>query len=329
MINTLKVKKLGYDIDNLTEFDWEYISECQKLSESFIEKYQDKVDWMSISEGQKLSEQFIDKFKDKVDWDYISIYQNLSEPFIDKYKDKVNWVWISKYQKLSESFIGRYQDKVDWVYISAYQKLSESFIEKYQDEVNWDYISKNQKLSEPFIEKFQDRVGWKNISKYQKLSENFIKKYQNKVDWEYISKYQNLSESFIKKYKHKNGFHMYLINDSWYYKSTEFKKEQVVNTGLYDCYDNYFIAYKGIRSDNYSKFNFQYQYFVGNTYECFADYSDDEDSFGLSAWTYDKAKEYCNEKIIKVKIYYKDVARVVHDGGKIRCCKFEVLEEVK
>ena len=121
---------------------------------------------------------------------------------------------------------------------------------------------------------------------------------------------------------------MDFINDSWHYKSTEFKKEQVINTGLYDCHDDYFIAYKGIRSDNYSKYNFQYQYFVGETYESFADYSSDENSFGLSAWTYDKAKKYCNEKIIKVKIYYKDVARVVYNGGKIRCCKFEVLEEV-
>ena len=119
------------------------------------------------------------------------------------------------------------------------------------------------------------------------------------------------------------------INDSWYYKSTEFKKEQVINTRLYDCYDEYFIAYKGIRSDNYSAFNFQYQYFVGNIYESFADCSDDEDSFGLSAWTYEDAKDYCDEKIIKVKIYYKDVARVVHSGGKIRCSKFEVLEEIE
>ena len=29
--------------------------------------------------------------------------------------------------------------------------------------------------------------------------------------------------------------------------------------------------------------------------------------------------------VIKVKVNYEDVGRVVHDGGKIRCSKFTVL----
>ena len=217
--------------------------------------------------------------------------------------------------------------KYAWENISMDRYLSKFFIEEFQDKVDWECISACQRLSEDFIEKYQDKVDWGCISVYQKLSESFIEKYQDKVDWECISAYQHLSDSFIEKYKDK--LNMDYINDSWRYKPTEFKKEQVINTGLYDCHDDYFIAYKGIRSDNYSAYNFQYQYFVGNTYECFADYSDDKSSFGLSAWTYEKAKKYCNEKIIKVKIYYKDVARVVHNGGKIRCSKFEVLEEVE
>ncbi len=70
-------------------------------------------------------------------------------------------------------------------------------------------------------------------------------------------------------------------------------------------------------------------YEVGGVYESHADHTEEEYSFGLSAWTYEKAKEYCNQKIIKLKIYYKDVARLVHDNGKIRCTRFEVLEEVE
>lgn len=216
--------------------------------------------------------------------------------------------------------------KDDWKYIPIYYELSESFIEKYKDEVCWENISHFQKLSENFIEKFHHKINWFYVSSYQKLSKNFIEEFQDKINWDYISAYQKLSEQFIEKYKDK--LDLYSINDSWYYRSTEFKKEQVVDTKLYECYKDYFIAYKGIRSDNYSKFNFQYQYFVGNIYESNADYSDDEDSFGLSAWTYEKAKKYCDEKIVKVKIYYKDIARIVYNGGKIRCCKFEVLEEI-
>lgn len=39
----------------------------------------------------------------------------------------------------------------------------------------------------------------------------------------------------------------------------------------------------------------------------------------------EKAREYCNDLIIKVKIRYEDVARLVHNNGKIRVTKFEVL----
>ncbi len=182
-----------------------------------------------------------------------------------------------------------------------YQKLSEGFIEKHKDNVNWKFISKNQALSEPFIEKNVDRVDWYYVSKYQKLSEIFIE-------------------------KHKYNLDIDLINDSWHYKSTEFKRQAVVDTGLYECYDDYFIAYKGMRVDRYSKFNFQYQYLPNQTYETFADYSADGNSFGFSAWNYENAKGYCDELVVKVKIYYKDVARVVHNGNKIRACRITVLD---
>ena len=98
-----------------------------------------------------------------------------------------------------------------------------------------------------------------------------------------------------------------------------------MDTGMYECYDDYFIAYKGIRSDRYSAYNFQYQYLPKETYECFADTSNTESSFGLSVWDYENAKEYCDKLIVKCKVYYSDVARVVHHGGKIRCNKITVL----
>lgn len=243
--------------------------------------------------------------------------------------NKEGWEYISYNEKLSESFIEKYIDELDIYFISAYQKLSELFIESHINKLDIDLISKYQKLSESFIEKHFDKLNIMSISQYQKLSESFIEKYIcrfNDYIMRYISQYQLLSESFIEKYQ--NRLYMDFVEDSWYYKSTEFKKQAIVNTKLYDCYDDYFVAYKGIRSDNYSKFNFQYQYFVGNIYESFADYSSDESSFGLSAWTLENAKDYCDEKIIKVKIKYEDIARIVHDNGKIRCCKFEVLEDI-
>jgi hypothetical protein len=67
---------------------WWYISYLQKLSESFIEKYKDKVDWSRVSLYQKLSEDFIEKYEDKVDWYCIFKYQKLSPEFKEKWKHK-------------------------------------------------------------------------------------------------------------------------------------------------------------------------------------------------------------------------------------------------
>ena len=95
---------------------------------------------------------------------------------------------------------------------------------------------------------------------------------------------------------------------------------------MYECHKDFFYAYKGIRNDRYSKYNFQYQYLPGETYECFSDYSDNENSFGLSAWTKEGAENYCSELVIKVKIYYRDVTAVVHNNKKIRCKKLTVMD---
>ena len=54
---------LGTDYkDIITNKQWEDISMCQKLSESFIREYQDKVDWYWISKRQELSEPFIREY---------------------------------------------------------------------------------------------------------------------------------------------------------------------------------------------------------------------------------------------------------------------------
>ena len=46
--------------------------------------------WQLISQEEKLSEEFIEKFQDKVDWEWISFFQKLSEEFIEKFQDKLS-----------------------------------------------------------------------------------------------------------------------------------------------------------------------------------------------------------------------------------------------
>src|SRR5574344_2076628 len=112
----------------------EEIKDIEKFFDENVDNFE--VDWYYISKNQKLSEEFIDKYNDKVYWGYISQYQKLSEEFIEKHYDKVYWCYISIYQTLSEEFIEKHKHKVDWGYISQFQKLSESFIEKHIDKVN-------------------------------------------------------------------------------------------------------------------------------------------------------------------------------------------------
>ena len=190
--------------------------------------------------------------------------------------------------------------------------------------MHWGYISACQHLSDDFIREFKYRVNWDWISKYHHLSEDFIREFADKVDWHYISCYQHLSKEFIEEFKDR--LIMCHVDKSWHYKSVEEKKKAVMDTGLYECHEDYFIAYKGIRADRYSTYNFQYQYLKGHTYETWCDCSDNENSYGFSAWTEKEARDYCNELVVRVKVRYEDVGRVVHDGGKIRCFKMEILD---
>jgi hypothetical protein len=221
---------------------------------------------------------------------------------IKKFKDKVSWYYISKYQKLSENFIREFKDKVNWGFISLYQKLSEDFIREFKDKVDWYCISSNQKLSEDFIIEFKDKVNWDFISEYQKLSPKFRKKFKIKVpknNWLYTSKKEKLK--YIKK-----------------------------NTNYEIIDNNYIIAYKSVRNDYFSVFNRQYIYKVGETYHSNCDCNlDQENSFGLSAWTKEKALEYHSiGKLLKVKIPIEKIGAIVHKNNKIRTFELTVLEEI-
>ena len=92
---------------------------------------------------------------------------------------------------------------------------------------------------------------------------------------------------------------------------------------------DYVIAYKAVRKNGASVFKPRIIYEIGKIYEAHCDYNqDNENSFGLSAWTKERAKEYYDEgKILKVKIHIDDLG-VIIDDYKLRCRKLEILQEV-
>ena len=94
---------------------------------------------------------------------------------------------------------------------------------------------------------------------------------------------------------------------------------------------SYIYAYKSTRIGGYSLYNFQYKYEIGKEYESHADHNlGNSNSFGLSAWTEEKALDYYSRgELYKVKIHINDIAAIVHDNQKLRCTKFMVVERVK
>ena len=289
--------------------DWEAVSTYEQLPDWFIKKHINDINFLCISRCHVLTDEFLLKFRKEVNWNQISMYRKLSEETIRNFASYVDWVFISTYQKLSEKFIDEFKDYVSWEHISWCQMLSESFIEKHWQYLSWDGIAIRQKLSPEFIYKWKDKFYIKNILPYQKVSDDYIK---------YV--------------KEEAPELLYLTDDNWIYKSAEEKKQAVVDTGEYECYDDYFIAYKAVRTDGYSFYNLQYKYEKGGIYESWCDCSDKDDSFGLNVGTNDYAQEYGlfsnneNYKILRCKVKYEDVGRVIDECEKVRCFKIEILD---
>lgn len=321
---------------NYKELNWSHISAVETLDERFMRTFQDYLDWDNISRWQKLSEDFMIDFKDKLNWLYLQLYQDLSENFINIFRDKVDWDIISRNQILSEDFIRAYADKVNWHYISKYQHLSEPFIREFINKVKFRWISARQKLSEDFIRTYADKVSWYYISMVQTLSEAFIKEFKDKVNWENITRYQKLSNEFINDFSDilkANGYlwdNVITYQQSATLKTAEEKKQAVIATGLYDCYDNYFVAYKAVRSDRYPSKYFTQRYFRGDRCESFCDCVTMDESFGLSAGTENTARIYQKlikeSEIIRVEIYYADLGILIDNGNSLRCFSFKVID---
>ena len=268
----MHMKYIGHDVS----IEKRYI-----LSEDFIREFEKDLHWYVIAQCQSLSENCIKEFYFKFEgiWDRVCQYQKLSEDFIREFKDKVNWEFVSRSQKLSEDFIAEFRDKVDWNNISAYQKLSESFIRRFRYFVNWDDIVVYQHLSESFMKEFINEINLELICKHQKLSYSFIQdilSHVNSITSSNYKRFHVLHNDLIDKLicELKSDIRKNVYN--WNYKLDIYKKQRVENLKLYEIIDDKIIAYKGIRSDNYSNFNFQYKYEVGETYETHCDCNSDE-----------------------------------------------------
>ena len=292
-----------------------------------------RLDWGWISANQKLSEPFIEKHANRLDWESISRYQKLSEPFMERHAERLDWESISRYQKLSELFIKRHAERLDWEYISQCQVLSEPFMEKHAERLDWGWISCHQTLSEPFIEKYAERLNWWSISQCQVLSEPFMDRYAERLDWVWISRYQRLSDALIEK--HVERLPENLRENNWLYADRQEKirhiRERAPEFSIQeDEHGPFILAWKATHSGGRSEYDRSLHYAVGETHEARCDCRMNENnSFGLSAWTEEGAREFIpGGELYRVKIYIDDIGAMVHDGKKIRCRRQTFVERV-
>lgn len=303
--------------------NWTAVSMRESLSEDLIRKFQDYIDWKFLSMLHPLSVEFIREFKDKLNWECLTMYREMDEEFIREFSEYVDWYILSTYTPLSEDLIREFKDKVDWNSISLIQDLSEDFIREYQDSVNWSFIFATQKLTEGFLREFESRFT-SEVSRYQPLSEAFIREFQDKLDWNNISKYQKLSSEFIEEFKDR--LDMDAIKLSWHYKTADEKKKAVKKTNLYECHDDYFIAYEKVRKNNYSVLGFHHKFEKGKTYEAWCDYYGGEPWHwhGLGAWSKNNICSSLPDLVAQVRINYEDVAKI-SATGQVICSKFEIV----
>lgn len=328
----------------------------QLFSFNFLENYQDYISWYYVWKECQCSDIFIRNFIHKVRWKVISKHQRLSEQFIDDYADKIDWKLASWLQSIPERLIDKFSDKVDWDRISIYQNLSEDFIERNILQLNWYKIQIHQNLSEKFIEKMADKIDWKEISKYQNLSEDFIERNKEKVHWENIFTWQNISNEFINKYLDKAPYYaiMYNVldkdvinqyrfspyNESWLYLDKNTKKEKLEkHFREFECFDDYFLAYKEIRHDGYDIINFRDKFLPNQTYVSkaspLANNSEYLKGFEVTAKQFIRYERFFTgnniySKSVMCKIYYEDVMNIVENKGFmqtfVRCSKIHFLE---
>lgn len=138
LITTIEDFKLKYD--NTDKFI-EYNNLSDVVLEYYVENYD--VNWWGISINQTLSESFIDKYNDKVNWFYISSYQTLSESFIDRYSDKVSWTRLLNNTSINMSyaFIVEHLYKFSLYKVGTNNRYINKLIEEYPEKYKIDKLA--------------------------------------------------------------------------------------------------------------------------------------------------------------------------------------------
>ena len=123
------------NVDNLLEL--------QHLNIKQIEEYvsiSTNINWELLQEYQNLSQSFIEKYEDKLDWDLISENQFMELNFLLKNIKHLNWSLVAKNHKMqtimNESFVKLFSETNIWDNIGWIDNMEVEVILKYSDKLN-------------------------------------------------------------------------------------------------------------------------------------------------------------------------------------------------
>ena len=293
----------------------------EELLEKCADQFPGFVNWYAIANRGDLSEAFIERHFKELKERGIGIYTVLSEDFMHQHAKELDWEILCTCQMLSKDFIEEHRDKIDLCcLLSSQANLPETLIKLSDSSRAIGEAIRYQKLPESIIEEFvksPEFSHWSWLSWCQYLSEAFIKQHIDMLNLEAIASTQKLSPAFRRKYKID-------VKDNWLYKSTAFKKKAIIDAGLYECHDEYFFAYKETWENRLYRAEME-QCEVGGSLERKADHTGKEQAWGyLVGCT--RTTNSCGHVMRKVKVYYKDVARVLCNGAKVRVTKLQFME---
>lgn len=345
----LSKKFINKHLKSFTKLQWSILSRTQILSESFMRKHANRLNWGSIACNQKFSSKFLYEFVDELDLFNVDSKLFTKRVVIKCLEKKKTAYEVAFKVQLPHNLMEKYHYNLDWETLPSAQCLTQSFIKKHLNEFNVVTLARYQNLSDEVIDmianKTNDESFWSTICIFQKLSENTMRKYFHNLYPNVLCKYQTLSENFIKdylpcldtfllktyqKYSDKFADALGIDHSLRNIDNSNDVKKKLIKSKLYECHEDYFIAYKGIKKSRYSLFNFRYKYLPNKSYESNCDPTDNERSFGLNVGTKNYVKKYIstnkNAMIVKCKINYCDVGSIVYDAENVRCTKIQILE---
>lgn len=231
-LEDLTDEKYGYDISNLSNYDWMSISDLDNLSEKFIEDNIDNLYFNVLNRSDSMTENLIEKYQDKfLELDWITLVQtrDLSKEFIVRNYERFVPETLLEHQTVPASIIYKLLLKEPFLSenVVSSQTLTTKIIKAMvkTDTIDWYEVSKVGKLTNKAIIENEESIRWDILLRYQDVSEKVMKSCERYIHWNLVSKYQAISKEFI--VENSKNINIEFLKQNVKVNQEELEKEEV------------------------------------------------------------------------------------------------------